>query len=119
MIPEIKNGRFVKDYTGKTIKGVFDCTSEELISLKGAPRKTGGFECSYNYLTSLKDAPEIVDGFFSCCDNPLSIGALLIGLLHIQITGTIFSDYNNDLINKWYKSGPHKKIVMIFTEKWI
>ena len=55
------------------IKGKFDCSELDLISLKGAPTEVGrSFYCSGNGLTSLKGAPKIVGGNFSCSYNKLT-----------------------------------------------
>ena len=54
------------------ITGDFDCSSLDLVSLKGAPIEVGGtFDCSYNQLTSLKGAPQEVGRNFWCIHNQL------------------------------------------------
>jgi len=54
------------------VSGTFSCYSNNLTSLKGAPRRVyGDFYCSYNNLTSLEGAPNSVDGNFWCYDNQL------------------------------------------------
>ena len=58
------------------IKGGFDCSNLDLVSLKGAPQTVGGsFDCSFNQLTSLEGAPQIVGGNFWCnsCKNLVSL----------------------------------------------
>ena len=51
--------------------GNFDCTSNQLTSLKGAPTSVGGdFYCFNNQLTSLKGAPTSVGGNFDYDNNP-------------------------------------------------
>jgi len=63
---ELKN----KGYT--EVKGDFDCSDDDLTSLKGAPEKIGGwFNCSLNKLTTLEGAPKSVGGRFSCWGNNL------------------------------------------------
>ena len=48
----------------------FDCSHENLTSLKGSPKEVKGtFNCGHNKLTSLEGAPSIVDGHFVCRDN--------------------------------------------------
>ena len=55
------------------VKGYFDCSNNELTSLKGAPRIVErGFCCSHNELTSLKGAPEKVKWDFDCSNNELT-----------------------------------------------
>ena len=52
------------------VKGNFDCSNNNLISLKGCPKYVDGFfNCSYNKLTSLEGAPEKVGGYFNCNNN--------------------------------------------------
>ena len=55
------------------VGGGFACFNNQLTSLKGAPQKVGGnFECQYNQLTSLEGAPQTVDGGFACFNNQLT-----------------------------------------------
>jgi len=54
------------------VKGYFDCNSNKLTTLKGAPEVVGGrFDCSYNELTTLKGAPREVGSSFYCDYNEL------------------------------------------------
>jgi hypothetical protein len=54
-----------------TVGGYFDCETNTLTSLIGAPQSTGGwFDCRNNPLTSLEGAPEFVGGIFHCDWNP-------------------------------------------------
>ena len=51
----------------------FDCGSNKLTTLEGAPRKVGvDFDCSYNELTTLESAPNEVGGNFYCSNNQLT-----------------------------------------------
>ena len=55
------------------VTGDFDCSWNQLISLKGAPQEVGGnFICYSNRLTSLKGAPQIVGGGFYCSNTQLT-----------------------------------------------
>ena len=55
------------------IKGKFDCSELDLVSLKGAPTEVGrNFYCSWNNLTSLKGAPQKVGGSFYCYNSKLT-----------------------------------------------
>ena len=55
------------------INGYFNCSMNELTSLKGCPKIVNGyFDCSYNQLTSLKGCPKIVNGHFNCYNNDLT-----------------------------------------------
>lgn len=52
------------------VTGSFECQENELISLKGCPRKVGKFfNCGENKLTSLEYGPEIVEGEYHCYNN--------------------------------------------------
>jgi hypothetical protein len=54
------------------IAGYFNCSNNQLISLKGCPDVVdGNFYCSYNNLSSLKGCPNKVGGYFFCIDNNL------------------------------------------------
>lgn len=54
------------------VTGNFDCSSLDLISLKGAPQEVyGNFDCSNNQLTSLKGSPQIVGKDFICAYNKI------------------------------------------------
>ncbi len=55
------------------VTGDFDCSWNQLTSLKGAPQEVGGnFICYSNRLTSLEGAPQKVDGDFSCYNNRIT-----------------------------------------------
>jgi len=54
----------------KNIQGVFYCSDNELISLKGCPNYVdGAFTCRNNMLNSLNGCPDIVQGWFDCSSN--------------------------------------------------
>ena len=86
---EEKNDKPVIDYDGDVkfsnykmsslpiyfnkVGGDFDCFSNNLTSLEGAPREVGGdFECSGNKLTTLEGGPREVGGDFICNNNKLT-----------------------------------------------
>ena len=55
------------------ITGNFNCSSLDLVSLKGAPQEVGkSFYCFNSYLSSLEGAPQKVGGDFSCFENQLT-----------------------------------------------
>ncbi len=55
------------------VKKCFDCSYNQLSSLKGAPQKVGEhFWCQNNGLTSLEGAPREVGGDFHCDNNRLT-----------------------------------------------
>lgn len=61
------------DLSSVTVAGNFDCSHNNLTSLRGAPRSVGGdFACQSNQLTSLRNAPASVGGSFYCSYNQLS-----------------------------------------------
>ena len=52
------------------VGGSFECWSNNLTSLQGAPREVGGdFACSHNNLSSLQGSPREVGGNFYCWGN--------------------------------------------------
>lgn len=54
------------------IKGDFNVSDNQLISLKCSPIEVSGtFDCSLNQLTSLEYAPSVVNGDFYCYMNKL------------------------------------------------
>ncbi len=55
------------------VSGYFDCSNNQLKSLKGSPKKVGG-DCnvSYNNLTSLEGCPKEVGDTFYCSSNKLT-----------------------------------------------
>lgn len=59
---------------GKVIvHGNFDCHSNQLDSLRGAPQSvTGDFFCAYNLLTTLEGAPAYIGRNFYCYENQLT-----------------------------------------------
>ena len=55
------------------VGGSFNCYSNKLTSLEGAPQEVGGgFNCYFNKLTSLEGAPQEVGGGFDCSHNSLT-----------------------------------------------
>jgi hypothetical protein len=54
------------------VNGYFNCPSNKLTTLEGAPREVNGnFNCYDNKLTSLEGAPNIVTGDFNCYNNEI------------------------------------------------
>jgi len=95
-IPYLVNGKFPD-----RVKH-FECKSNSLTSLKGAPRIIeDGFYCSRNQLKDLKGGPEKVGWDFICRQNELTslVGAPLS-------VGGIFSCYRNKLTD--LKGAPRK-----------
>ena len=69
-------GEGLTDFIGVkfgVVTGRFDCQSNNLTSLEGAPQEVGGdFICSINKITSLVGAPRKVGEFFNCSKNELT-----------------------------------------------
>ena len=90
-----KNLRRLPDLSDVEVRKSFDCSNNNLTSLKGAPKKVGGaFNCAKNKLTSLEGAPVIVGGMFLCWQNELT--SLAGGPK--QVGGSYFCE-NNKLIS--------------------
>jgi hypothetical protein len=89
-IPKMKLNKIPFKF-GK-VDGYFNCSENNLTSLKGAPQKVDGyFDCSYNNLTSLKGAPQKVGGYFDCCKNDLTY---LEGAPQ-KVGGSFYCSHNN------------------------
>lgn len=59
------------DLSCVTVRGNFECSSNPLTSLKGAPKQVdGAFICEHTQITSLEGAPETVGGGVNCNNNP-------------------------------------------------
>ena len=57
----------------RVVNGRFDCSRNELTSLRGCPREVkGSFCCNDNQLTSLEGAPLVVGICFDCSSNKLT-----------------------------------------------
>ena len=88
----------LKDFKGirfGEVTGFFDCSTNNLESLEGAPETVGGdFDCSENLLQNLKGAPKTVGGDFECDKNSLQS---LEGAP--ETVGENFQCYDNSLQN--------------------
>ena len=73
------------------IFGYFDCSENQLTSLRGCPRITydGYFSCSHNKLTNLDFCPEIVAGSFDAYDNEVEFSEEYIRL-KCNIKGKVY-----------------------------
>jgi hypothetical protein len=77
------------------VNGVFDCSHNELTSLKGCPKEVNGsFYCYNNKLTSLESGPTEVRGNFDCDNNELTS---LDYLSRININ-SIYSDFPKEYV---------------------
>ena len=94
------------------VKGDFDCGSNLLTSLVGAPQKVEvDFWCSYNHLTSLEGAPREVGGDFYCDDNPVpertlkSIFSLMQeGASYEEVLREKWKEYSHELKSLLYRA---------------
>ncbi|MBR1826009.1 MAG: hypothetical protein IJ770_05430 [Alphaproteobacteria bacterium] len=78
------------DLSDVVVEGNFDCSGNELTTLKGAPKKVGGhFDCFENELTTLEGAPKEVGGDFECKGNRLKS---LLHLPKMKEEGRIYCD---------------------------
>ncbi len=59
-------------YCPETVGGYFSCSNNQLASLKYCPETVGGFYCSGDQLTSLEYCPESVGGRFYCNYNQIT-----------------------------------------------
>jgi len=55
------------------VTGKFDCSDNNLSTLRGVPRYVGeDFDCSNNQLTTLENSPQYVGGDFECSNNKIT-----------------------------------------------
>ncbi|MCK9472063.1 MAG: hypothetical protein M0Q88_09970 [Bacilli bacterium] len=126
----------------RKVSGNFECSFNELTSLKGSPQTVGGnFYCRGNQLTTLEGAPQSIGGFFYCNNNqltslegaPQSIGGCFfcsynqlttLEGVHKRVGGIFWCDSNKlkniDYLSKYYKElsirdNPISKIINLFT----
>jgi len=80
--------------------GDFDCSSNELSSLKGAPKYVGGsFHCDRNHLTSLKYSPQHINMHFNINYNFIRS----LEDMPKQVNGIFYCDGNNvEYIYKYF-----------------
>jgi len=103
----------------KKVGGSFNCSQNQLITLKGGPKEvSGSFDCSYNQLTTLKGGPKEVGGSFYCSYNPnLPLSEIIKFIFRCDIRKSIISDYDDELLNKINKNKDNKyKIIKIIFE---
>ena len=90
------------------VNGNFNCSLNELTSLKYVPKQVKGFNCSDNKLTSLKYAPKECE-YFYCWDNKLT------SLKYAPEKCNVFDCDNNNL--NTLEDAPEKCNDFIF-DKW-
>ncbi len=73
------------------IKRDFECRSNQLTTLVGAPQEVGGyFNCGHNQLTTLVGAPQKVGEYFSCSHNQL----ISLKGAPREVRGSFWCNYN-------------------------
>ena len=98
--------------TFNKVTGSFDCSINNLTSLKGCPRWIGGeFSCIDNKLTSLEFSPDYVGGSFDCDDNYLTDN-----YCDSEIGGSFYTTSKQDGLteynyNEWRKLYKRKQIL--------
>ena len=94
------------------VDGFFDCSRNNLTSLKGCPRWIGGnFDCGNNRLTSLEFSPDYVGGHFWCEWNRLTDN-----LCDTEIGGYFYTSLEQEGLtevnyNEWRKLYKRKLIL--------
>ncbi len=94
------------------VTGYFNCSYNNLTSLKGCPRWVGGyFSCSHNQLTSLEFSPDYVGDNFWCDDNDL-----IDNYCGTEIGGDFYTSLKQDGLtkdnyNEWRKLYKRKLIL--------
>lgn len=93
-----------------TVSGYFDCSDNDLTSLKGAPTTVGGiFNCNINQLTSLEGSPTTVGGNFHCSSNGLT--STYSGDDDIEV-GSDFICHSNNLPQQLNDNLEHIKLIL-------
>jgi hypothetical protein len=98
--------------TFNKVNGYFDCSYNNLTTLKGCPRWVGSsFICSYNNLTSLEFSPDYVGSNFWCQYNKLTNN-----YCDTEIGGNFYTTLEQDGLtednyNEWRKLYKRKQIL--------
>lgn len=58
-------------YQFSKVNGLFNCSDNQLTSLKGCPEIVENFSCTNNQLKNLQYSPKKIDGWYDCSDNQL------------------------------------------------
>jgi hypothetical protein len=87
------------------VTGWFDCSDNNLTTLKGSPLWVGGwFSCRVNNLTSLEFSPDYVGGNFYCNGNDLTNN-----YCDTEIDGGFYTDLKQDGLN-WFNYKEWRKL---------
>ena len=49
----------------------YNCSDNQLVSLKGAPKRVKNFDCSHNKLETMEYIPIAINGYLDCYNNKL------------------------------------------------
>ena len=94
------------------VTGYFDCSNNNLTTLKGCPKWIGGwFSCHDNQLTSLEFSPDYVGDYFSCSYNKLTDNYCeteIGGYFYTTLGQDGLTEYN---YNQWRKLYKRKQIL--------
>ena len=104
--------------TFNKVSGYFNCSHNQLTSLKGCPRWVGGwFTCYRNKLTSLEFSPEYVGSNFYCYNNDLidnycesEIGGHFC--TNLKQEGLIINEYNIVINYKEFQKLYKRKMIL-------
>ena len=100
----------------RNVTGYFDCSNNNLITLKGAPETVDdNFDCSYNNLITLEGAPRRVNDNFDCSHNK--------NLMSLEgISPTIHGNFyciGTPVFYFWYNIlNIDKSLIDSFVEEW-
>lgn len=82
------------DLTNVICLGIFDCSNNNLTSLRGSPRKTKVFNCSYNYyLTSLLEGPTEADEYNCSHTSLITLNGMPKKLTTFNFNDAFYSIY--------------------------
>ena len=78
------------DNIPSNVDGIFNCRSNNLTSLEGAPSRVREFSCGHNNLTSLEGAPSRVENFYCSYNNLTSLEGA-----PSRVGGNFYCSHNN------------------------
>jgi hypothetical protein len=102
--------------TFNKVTGWFDCSNNQLTTLKGCPRWVGRyFDCNINQLTSLEFSPDYIGGYFDCRYNELTDN-----YCDTEIMGNFYTSLRQDgLIIKFNRATNYKEWRKLYKRKLI
>ena len=102
--------------TFNKVTGWFDCSNNQLTTLKGCPRWVGRyFDCNINQLTSLEFSPDYIGGHFDCRYNELTDN-----YCDTEIMGNFYTSLRQDgLIIKFNRATNYNEWRKLYKRKLI